>query len=188
MSSSPCLRFLMPAPSAGMPWGLCLNAGKERGRALAHCPREGRTQPGAPWLPAGFKLKPCRMLAGHLGSGIDDVPLLVIITKNKYIWTRKPCTKSFALWREKGAGPIYETLVAKGQSIVPGCGFEPQLSGAQRFWVRWERSRGRSIRTALSGQGLQVLARSLGLRQSSALSPPPSPGKGTHCVCWRCRF
>lgn len=102
---------------------------------LACCPREGRTQLGAPWLPAGFKLKPCRMLAVHLGFGIDVVSLLVIIMKNKYIWTQKPCTNSFALWREKGVGPIYETLdlVKKGQSIVPGCGFEPELLERRDF-------------------------------------------------------
>lgn len=56
---------------------------------------------GAPWLLAGFKLKPCRMLAVPLGSGTGDVPLLVITTKSKYIWTRKPCSNSFALWQEK---------------------------------------------------------------------------------------
>lgn len=56
---------------------------------------------GAPWLLAGFKLKPRRMLPVPLGSGIGDVPLLVITTKTKYIWTLKPCSNSFVLWREK---------------------------------------------------------------------------------------
>lgn len=44
------------------------------------------TRRGAPWLPAAFKLKPHRMLAAPLASGIGDAPLLVIITERKYTW------------------------------------------------------------------------------------------------------
>lgn len=69
------------------------------------------------------------MLAVRLGFGTDAVPLLVMITKNEYIWIRKLCTNSFALRREEGAGPRHETsgLVKKGQSTAPGCGLEPEL-------------------------------------------------------------
>lgn len=74
---------------------------RERGRGSACCPREGRTRLGTPWLLPGFKLKPRRMLAVPLGSGFGDVPLLVITTKSKSIWTQKPCSNSFELWREK---------------------------------------------------------------------------------------
>lgn len=88
------IHLLLPVPpllNAGpQRWdalGALLERWKGERKSVSVLSSEGRTQLGAPRLPAGFKLKPCRVLALPWGSGIDGVPLLVILMKNNYIWT-----------------------------------------------------------------------------------------------------
>lgn len=69
-------------------------------------------------------------------------------------------------------GPVYEPfyLVEKSQSIVPGCGFEPEhlersAMGAMGKELRQKHG------VALSGTGVRVLARSLGCGRAVPSAP-----------------